>query len=240
MANSLVKIAGFVLIYSIASFYGLLVSVFLLFKLCQLRGKLFKKTQRKQAPECLQDASFGNHHYVTTKSGHKFHYVAKGDTDKPLMLCLHGFPEFWFSWRFQLKEFSNDYHVVAFDMRGYGDSYSPTGAINYVAQFLVQDIKEVVDALGYSSCILLGHDWGGVSAWSFAMIYPDIVDKLVIVNAPHPLVMRKKNVFLSRKQFFMSWYVFFNCLPYLPEIFFSFNDNCLLTRYILILPGLMK
>ena len=93
MVNIILKLIKYVVIYSFATFYGFFVSLFLIGKLCQLGSGFFKKRQGTQVPTCLQDPSLGDHHYVTTKSGHKFHYVAKGDTEKPLMLCAHGFPE---------------------------------------------------------------------------------------------------------------------------------------------------
>ncbi|XP_028404607.1 epoxide hydrolase 4-like [Dendronephthya gigantea] len=223
MANLVFRFIKFAVLYSLAGFYGFFVSLFLLGKLCQLRMSFFKKRQGTQVPACLQDSSLGDHHYITTKSGHKFHYVAKGNPGKPLMLCLHGFPEFWFSWRFQLKEFCDDYRVVALDLRGYGDSYQPKGISNYAQHLLVQDVEEVIEALGYSSCVLLGHDWGGVIAWNFVQRYSEIVDKLVIMNSPHPIIFLKY-LRSNWSQFFRSWYIFLNVLPYLPEVLYSYND----------------
>ncbi|XP_077989005.1 epoxide hydrolase 3-like isoform X2 [Glandiceps talaboti] len=153
----------------------------------------------------------------------KIHYVANGERSKPLMLLLHGFPEFWYSWRHQLREFSKDYRVVAVDMRGYGDSDIPKGIAPYAMTCLTGDVRDMIPALGYSSCVLVAHDWGAAVAWRFAMDYPDLVDKLVIMNGPHPDRFRKV-ISSSLKQFLMSWYMFLFQLPFLPEIVFKLND----------------
>lgn len=223
MANIVSKVISLFVIYSIAIYYGAIVCVNILWSFCWSGFAIFKKTVRTQAPEVLEDADLGEHLYLMTKSGHKFHYVAKGDNDKPLMLCLHGFPEFWFSWRFQLKEFYDDYRVVAIDLRGYGESYRPKSMAEYKISLLGQDIQEIIEALGYSSCVLIGHDWGGIISWDFSHLYPEMVDRLVIINAPHPRLFRKL-IRSSWKQFRMSWYIFFNLLPYLPELRYSLED----------------
>jgi pimeloyl-ACP methyl ester carboxylesterase len=136
------------------------------------------------------------------------------------MLLLHGFPEFWFSWRYQLKEFSKGYHVVAVDMRGYGDTDKPPNKTDYHMELLVQDIAELIPALGYSSCILGAHDWGGGVAWSVTMKYPELVDRLIIMNCPHPKVFGKyaRGNF---RQLFKSWVLYSNVALLLLCMYFS-------------------
>ncbi|CAG2160482.1 unnamed protein product [Oppiella nova] len=148
------------------------------------------------------------------------HYVSKGDENKQLMLFIHGFPEFWYSWRHQMKEFAKDYHVIAVDNRGYGDTDKPTGAQNYTVDRLVEDTREFIEALNKKNIILVAHDWGGAIGWGMAAKYPELVQKLVIINSPHPAMFRKR----SLKQFFYSWYMLFNSLPVLPEFAMGAND----------------
>jgi len=167
-------------------------------------------------PTSLDDPALGTHGYVKT-SEVKLHYVAAGPEDKPLMLFLHGFPEFWFSWRNQLKEFQKDFRVVAVDQRGYGESDKPRGVENYTTAKLLNDVRGVISGLGYKSCIVVCHDWGGAIGWAFARQFPDMVDKLIVMNAPAALVFRKI-IKTSKAQQKMSWYMSFFQLPYLPEL----------------------
>ena len=180
----------------------------------------FKTTPRNVPPACLLDSSLGSHEYVTA-NGIKFHCVTAGDKSKPLVLFLHGFPEFWFCWRYQLREFSKDYRVVAIDMRGYGETDRPPNKLDYQMKHLIKDIAELVPALGYSSCILVAHDWGGGVAWNVVMAHAELVDRLVIMNSPHPKVMLKH---MRGKQFLMSWYIFMFQMPWLPEFVIRLRD----------------
>lgn len=145
------------------------------------------------------------------------HCVENGDPRKPLLLLVHGFPEFWFSWRHQLdSELTKDYRIVAIDMRGYGDSDKPKGVENYRIEKLVEDIRQAIHTLGYDKCFLVGHDWGGGVAWSFAMAHPGMVSKLAVLNCPHPVAFRAY-MRSHWTQFLKSWYMFFFQLPCLPE-----------------------
>ncbi|XP_078010160.1 epoxide hydrolase 3 isoform X2 [Phascolarctos cinereus] len=104
---------------------------------------------RRKAPSCLQDPCFGQHHFLHLKtSGLRLHYVSRGEG--PLMLLLHGFPQIWISWRYQLMEFYHDFHVVALDLRGYGSSDSPTNLNSYTIDALTTDIKDAIEALEYA------------------------------------------------------------------------------------------
>ncbi|CAI5639027.1 epoxide hydrolase 4 isoform X2 [Oreochromis niloticus] len=157
------------------------------------------------------------------ESGLRFHYVAAGERGKPLMLFLHGFPEFWFSWRYQLREFKSEFRVVAIDMRGYGESDLPLSTESYRFEYLVTDVKDIVEYLGYNRCCLVGHDWGGTIAWLFAIHYPEMVTKLIVLNCPHPSVFTDYAL-RHPSQLLKSSHYFFFQLPRFPELMLSIND----------------
>lgn len=159
------------------------------------------------------------HEYITT-NGIKLHYVTQGNG--PLMLMLHGFPEFWYSWRHQIPEFAKDYQVVALDLRGYNDSDKPKQQSAYVMREFIQDIKGVIEELGYDKCILVGHDWGGAIAWSFAHTYPEMVERLIVMNIPHPAKFAEG--LCTPQQLIRSAYMFFFQLPWLPEALLQVSD----------------
>lgn len=126
-------------------------------------------------------------------NGITLHYAKSGSG--PLMVFLHGFPEFWYAWKDQLEEFGTDRLAVAPDMRGYNLSSKPANVDDYRMPALVEDVQGLATILGASPSrkfVLVGHDWGGVVAWSYAMAHPEMLDKLVIVNAPHPAVFRRE------------------------------------------------
>src|SRR5919107_1034619 len=144
-----------------------------------------------------------SHEFVKV-NGIRMHYVTMGSGS--LIILLHGFPEFWYSWRYQISTLSKRFKVVAPDMRGYGETEKPIKIESYKIEKIVKDIVELVHGLGYAKATIAGHDWSGIIAWSIAIMAPDIVDKLIIMNAPHPGVYRKhlpKNI----KQMLRSWYV---------------------------------
>ena len=158
--------------------------------------------------------------------------VGTGDVSKdvPLVVFLHGFPEFWWSWRDQLKALSAaGYWAVAPDMRGYNESDKPDDVRNYEVENLAGDIAGLIRALGREKAIVVGHDWGAVVAWAFAMQHPELLDRLGILNVPHPLVM-VKNLRSSPAQMLKSWYIFFFQLPRLPELLNSRNDFAFMRR----------
>jgi pimeloyl-ACP methyl ester carboxylesterase len=119
-------------------------------------------------------------------NGVKIHYAALGDKSKPLIVMIHGFPDFWYTWRDQMQALSSDYYVVAIDQRGYNLSDRPKGVENYDMRLLVGDVIAVIKSQGREKAIVVGHDWGGVVAWATAMNAPQVVDKLIILNLPHP------------------------------------------------------
>jgi pimeloyl-ACP methyl ester carboxylesterase len=151
--------------------------------------------------------------YITTNSI-KLHYVTQGEG--PLMLMLHGFPEFWYSWRHQIPEFAQNFCVVAIDLRGYNESDKPIAQSAYVMDEFIQDVKGVITGLGYEKCILVGHNWGGAIAWNFAYNYPDMVEKLIILNLPHPAKFAAG--LRTPQQLLRSYYIFLFQLPWLPEL----------------------
>src|SRR4030081_1614080 len=115
----------------------------------------------------------------------KLHYVEAGAG--PLIFLLHGFPEFWYGWRRQIAPLAEaGFRVVAPDLRGYNLSSKPDGVPSYAADQLAGDVRGLIQARGAWSPLLVGHDWGGTAAWATAMNHPEVVDRLVILNAAHP------------------------------------------------------
>lgn len=114
----------------------------------------------------------------------KIHYVTLGEG--PLMVMIHGFPDFWYTWRHQMERLSDQFQVVAVDLRGYNESDKPKGVENYAMPLLVSDIVAVIRHLSREKAIVVGHDWGGSIAWNLAMKAPNLVEKLIICNLPHP------------------------------------------------------
>lgn len=130
------------------------------------------------------------HHYAAV-NGIRLHYVSCGAPTQPLMLFVHGFPEFWYAWHQQLQEFSRGYHAVALDLRGFNLSDKPADVKAYRSKYLVEDLRQLILALGHRSCILVAHDWGGAAAWNLATEHPQMIDKLVIINSPHPVTFAR-------------------------------------------------
>ncbi len=160
-----------------------------------------------------------NSQFIST-NGIRLHYVTQGEGK--LMVMLHGFPEFWYSWRYQIPEFSQDYKVVALDLRGYNKSDKPEELAAYTIEELVKDVAGVIEGLGYENCILVGHDWGGAIAWYFAYAYPEKIEKLIILNLPHPAKFSQG--LRTPRQLRKSWYIFFFQLPLLPELICRWNN----------------
>lgn len=161
----------------------------------------------------MSDRERSQQHDWLTANGIKLHYVSSGSGS--LMLMLHGFPEFWYSWRYQISEFAADFRVVALDLRGYNDSDKPEYPQAYAIAELLKDVKGAIAALGYEKCILVGHDWGGNIAWHFAYAYPEMVERLIVLNLPHPALFSRG--LRTLEQLRRSWYIFAFQIPFLPE-----------------------
>jgi pimeloyl-ACP methyl ester carboxylesterase len=172
-------------------------------------------------PRIPDEASIGLVHRFVEASGVQFHYVEAGDG--PLALLLHGFPEFWYAWRHQIGPLAARFRVVAPDLRGYNLTEKPAGG--YALEQLVADVTALVSALGAERASLVGHDWGGAIAWATAMWAPSRVERLAILNAPHPGAYLRE-LRRNPRQWFKSWYIGFFQLPWLPEWALGRN-NCL-------------
>ena len=156
-------------------------------------------------------------------NGINLHVVMAGPSDGPLVLLLHGFPEFWYGWRRQIPALAAaGYHVWAPDQRGYNRSDKPAGVAAYGIETLAKDVVGLIEASGREQVYLVGHDWGAAVAWWVAGRYPERVKKLAILNVPHPAVMQR-TVREDAEQRKKSWYIFFFQLPWLPEK--SLSDN---------------
>ncbi|GBF91592.1 epoxide hydrolase [Raphidocelis subcapitata] len=172
----------------------------------------------KGAPPAALRAPFEVCEEFVEVNGVKLHCVSPGprrNRGKPLMLFLHGFPELWFSWRYQMQEFADDYDVVAVDQRGYNDSSKPPGIASYRLAQLARDVQALVAALGHERCTLVAHDWGGVVAWTVAGMYgTDLLDRLIVMGLPH-LGVGLTNMDWAQMQ--RSSYILLFQAPALPE-----------------------
>ncbi|MEP6689670.1 MAG: alpha/beta fold hydrolase [Gemmatimonadaceae bacterium] len=141
----------------------------------------------------------------------------------PLVILLHGFPEFSYSWRQLLPALASaGFHAVAPDLRGYNLSDKPRGVSSYAIDELVSDVARLIEERGAARAAVVGHDWGGIIAWRLAMMRPDLLDRLVILNAPHPAAYRR--AITRTTQLLRSWYVLVFQLPWLPERWLAAND----------------
>jgi pimeloyl-ACP methyl ester carboxylesterase len=151
----------------------------------------------------------------------RLHAIAAGPENGPAVVLLHGFPEFWYGWHGQIESLATaGFRVIVPDQRGYNLSGKPSGVATYALTELVSDVIAIADQLGKEKVFLAGHDWGAAVAWSAALLHPQRIAKLAVLNVPHPSVMRK---FLSTRprQALRSWYMFFFQIPWLPEAVFS-------------------
>lgn len=154
------------------------------------------------------------------------HYATAGGGEE-LVILLHGFPEFWYSWRRQIAALSDDYTVVAPDMRGYNLSDKPEGVEDYAIDNLVDDVVGLIHHFGRERAAIVGHDWGASVAWAVAEKHPEAVWKLCAMQVPPMSVWRRNQTF---KQFLASWYMFFFQLPALPEFLMRRDDFALLAN----------
>ena len=151
------------------------------------------------------------HHFIETNNI-RLHCVVQGEGE--LVILLHGFPEFWYSWRHQIPALAKHFKVVVPDLRGYNDSDKPKGG--YDLDTLSADIGGLVASLGYLKAHIVGHDWGGAIAWNLAQKFPNVLDRLAVLNAPHPhRLMQELGGNLDQLR--RSWYLLAFQIPALPE-----------------------
>jgi pimeloyl-ACP methyl ester carboxylesterase len=157
----------------------------------------------------------------------RLHYAESGDGSRPLVVLLHGFPEFWYSWRHQLAALSEQFHVVAPDLRGYNLSDKPERIEDYRLSRLVDDVTGLIRHFGVRQAAVVGHDWGAGIAWAVARTQPEYVSRLAVLQVP-PFRAWVDN--FSLRQLSRSWYMLFFQLPVLPERWISSNDYAQLAR----------
>src|SRR5882672_11288747 len=141
-------------------------------------------------------------HGYANVNGIRLHYAEAGSGNN-LVILLHGFPEFWYSWRHQLEVLGKNYHVIAPDMRGYNLSDKPTEVEEYRIDRLVADVVSLIDHFGVTQAAVVGHDWGAAVAWVVAQKHPERVSKLAVLQVPIAAAWRAN---LTLKQFLLSWY----------------------------------
>ncbi len=156
----------------------------------------------------------------------RLHFATAG-TGERLVILLHGFPEFWYSWRHQIEVLSRDFTVVAPDLRGYNLSSKPSRIADFEMEHLVDDVTGLIRHFGREQAALVGHDWGAAVAWATAQKHPEYVSKLAALQVP-PMSVWRKN--LTFKQILTSWYMLFLQIPRLPEWLLSRNNFALLKR----------
>lgn len=163
-------------------------------------------------------------------NGLRLHVATAGPSDGPLMVLLHGFPEFWYGWRKQIEPLAEaGFRVWAPDQRGYNLSDKPRGIRHYAIEHLAADAVGLIEAAGRERAILVGHDWGGAVVWQAAAQYPQRVSRAVILNVPHPAVMMK-HLRTNFRQLLRSWYMFLFQIPWLPEHWLTFHRAAPLAR----------
>lgn len=161
-------------------------------------------------------------HRFVRANGLRFHVAESGEGER-LALCLHGFPECWYSWRHQLPLLARlGYRAWAPDLRGYGETDRPARVRDYALEALLEDVAGLVDASGARSAMLVAHDWGALIAWYFAMRRVRPLERLVIMNVPHPALAER--ALLGFEQLRRSWYIFFFQIPQLPERLISARE----------------
>lgn len=158
-----------------------------------------------------------DHHFIQT-NGITLHAVTAGPADGPPVVLLHGFPEFWYGWRKQIPALAAaGFRVWAPDQRGYNLSDKPKGIAAYELEALAHDIIGFIEATGHEQVNLVGHDWGGMVAWCVALLAPQMLRRVAILNAPHPHVARQRLSAADLRQLVRSGYIGFFQLSHLPE-----------------------
>lgn len=165
----------------------------------------------------------------------RLHYVEAGEG--PLVVLLHGFPQFWYMWRFQIPALAEaGFRVIVPDMRGYNLSEKLPKVADYRVELLARDVERLIEACGARSAAVVGHDWGAMVAWMAAMLHPERVERLGILNVPHP--ERFARGLLRPPQLLRSSYMFFFQVPRLPEKvlaaghFAPYDTRCAMSRFV--------
>jgi pimeloyl-ACP methyl ester carboxylesterase len=178
---------------------------------------LFSTGLAGQQPDLFDRVTHG---YAVSDAGVKIHYATLGTG--PLVVMIHGFPDFWYTWRHSMDALSGSFQVVAIDQRGYNLSDKPKGVESYDMRLLVADVAAVIRHLGRDKATIVGHDWGGMVAWQFAMSRPEMTERLIVLNLPHPggLLRELKS---NPEQIASSEYarVFQRGSPADPKVFFG-------------------
>ncbi len=140
-------------------------------------------------------------------NGIRLHYASAGTG--PLMLFVHGFPEFWYCWRKQLSEFSRDHRALAPDLRGFNLSDKPADIKSYRSHHVVADLRELIAKFGGGKAIVVAHDWGGAMAWALAIAHPECVERLIIINSPHAIPFARELAVNPAQQAASAYMLFF-------------------------------
>jgi len=167
---------------------------------------------------------------VVHVNGIGLHVVLAGPPSGKPLIFLHGFPEFWFAWRFQIDHFASlGYRVIVPDQRGYNLSDKPAGIASYSIDLLARDVVGVLGALTDSKAFVVGHDWGAAVAWYLAARYSERIIRTAMLSVPHPRVFMK-NLMMNPAQLRRSWYILFFQLPWVPEATLRRRNWALLVR----------
>lgn len=158
-------------------------------------------------------------HHEVEANGITFHVASAGPADAPPVICLHGFPEGWMSWRAVMEALAGEARIYAMDLRGYPGTTRPRRGYDIFT--LIDDVKALIEALGLDKPLLVAHDWGGAIAWVFAHRYPHLVRKMVIVNCPHLKTLVRAVYRFTELQTLRIFWVPFFLVPWIPELFLS-------------------
>ncbi|KXJ81133.1 hypothetical protein RP20_CCG021586 [Aedes albopictus] len=170
-------------------------------------------------PNFMTESKMGRHSYVKLENT-KLHYVEAGCRSNPTVLLLHGFPDCWFGWRYQISELSQYFHVIALDLKGFNDSDKPLWRFDYTPRTICEDLRKFLIAISAKSVSVVGHDLGAIIGWMFSHTNPEMVDKFVSVSTPHPNLLWDN---LPRSSPFNRRWLEFIQLPYLPEMEMQHN-----------------
>ncbi len=164
-------------------------------------------------------------------NGIRLHAEAMGPESGPLVILLHGFPEFWYGWRNQMGSLARSgFRVIVPDQRGYNLSDKPRGVNAYRMDELVKDVVGIIDHFGREKAVVIGHDWGASVAWNLALQHPERVERLGILNVPHPAAMARALTGPFSQQVLRSWYIYFFQIPRLPEFLLGFRRGAGIRR----------